>query len=283
VPDPTQRRTTVTEIERDRYGRPLIKPLNGGEPEAFTRVSTLSKALDDLNNLMLWKARKTAEGLVRRPDLLTRAAGAIANGDPDEDWVTKRDLNSIVKEATESAGASRGASAGTGFHSLTEAIDRGVEPLFVPEADKARLDDYRRAMHGFKALEVELFCVNDQLRTAGTFDRLVLCPDSRVRVADLKTGKSEANYPFATCVQIAIYAHSLRYDPETGERSPLHAALDLTTGLLIHLPPTGGCTVIPLDIELGWEAAQCATKVREFRSLKAEDIIRRVETWEVTA
>lgn len=274
----------MTDIERDRYGRPLIKPLNGGEPEAFTRVSTLSKALADLNNLMLWKARKTAEGLVRRPDLLTRAAGAIANGDPDEDWATKRDLNSIVKEATESAGASRGASAGTGFHSLTEAIDRGVEPLFVPEADKARLDDYRRAMHGFKALEVELFCVNDQLRTAGTFDRLLLCPDGRVRVADLKTGRSEKAFPFATACQVAIYANSSRYDPETGDRSPIHAALDLTTGLLIHLPVGGGCEVVPLDIELGWAAAQLAVKVRQMRALKAEDIIRKpADDWTVTA
>jgi RecB family exonuclease len=118
--------------------------------------------------------------------------------------------------------------------------------------------------------------VNDKLKAAGTFDRLLLCPDGRVRVADLKSGKSEAAYPFATTVQIAAYAHSLRYDPETGERSSLHAALDLTTGLLIHLPPSGGCQVIPLDLELGWAAAQCAVTVRQFRALKAEDIIRKV-------
>lgn len=267
--------TTVHEIPRDRWGRPEIVPPEGGEPVGYTRVSTLAKTLDDMNGLMAWCERKAVEGMVRRPDLLTRAAGVIANGSPDDDYQLKRQMNVICKEAKEAAGASRGASSGTGFHALTEAIDRGMEPKFVPDADRGRLDDYRRALHGYKALEVELFCVNDELRAAGTFDRLLLCPDSRVRVADLKSGKSEAAYPFATCVQISTYAHSLRYDPETGDRSPLHAALDLTTGLLIHLPPSGGCTVIPLDLELGWEAAQLATRVRAMRALKAEEIIRK--------
>jgi hypothetical protein len=264
----------MTDIERDRWGRPLIQPLDGGEPVAFTRVSTLAKSLDDLNNLMLWKARKTAQGLVMRPDLMTRVAGAIANGDPDSDWPTKRALNDVVKEATEAAGASAGASSGTGFHALTEAIDRGLEPIFVPEADKSRLDDYRRAVHGYKALDVELFVVNDHVQAAGTFDRLFLCPDGRVRVADLKSGKSEADYPLSTCLQIATYAHSQRYDPETGERSALHHALDITTGLLVHLPPCGGCRIIPLDLELGWQAAQLAAQVREIRALKAADIVK---------
>jgi hypothetical protein len=152
--------------------------------------------------------------------------------------------------------------------------------LFVPEADKARLAAYRRAMHGYKVLDVELFVVNDHVRAAGTLDRLVLCPDSRVRVADLKSGKSEKAFPFSTCVQTAVYANGKRYDPETGERSPLHAALDLTTGLLVHLPPplpnqAPTCEVIPLDLELGWAAAQCAATVREFRALNADDIIRK--------
>lgn len=265
----------MTEIPRDRWQRPLIRPLDGGELESYTRVSTLAKSLDDMNGLMSWCERKAVEGMVRRPDLLTRAAGIVALGNPDDSWELKKQMNAVCKEAKEAAGASRGASSGTGFHALTEAIDRGMEPEFVPEADRARLDDYRRALHGYKALEVELFVVNDELRAAGTFDRLLLCPDSRVRVADLKSGKSENAYPFATTVQISTYAHSMRYDPETGERSPLHAALDLSTGLLIHLPPTGGCEVIPLDLDLGWEAAKTAVKVRGFRSLKADDIIRK--------
>lgn len=266
----------AAEPNRDRWGRPLIVPPEGGEPVAYTRVSTLAKALDDLNQLMSWKQRKTAEGLLRRPDLITRVAGALANGDPDTDWPTKRALNDICGEATEAAGASKGSSAGTGFHALTEAIDRGEEPLFVPPADVPRLDAYRAALEPYTVLDIETFVANDTVRSAGTFDRLLLCPDGKVRVADLKSGKSEAAYPFATTVQIATYANAVRYDVETGERSPLHADLDLTTGLLIHLPPSGGCKMYELNLTHGWEAAQVAAKVRDLRALKADALCREV-------
>ena len=267
------------EVPRDRYGRPLIIPVDGGDPVPFTRVSTMAKALDDLNNLMSWKSRKVAEGLVRRPDLLTRVAGAIANGDPDTHWPTKRDLNDVCEEAMEAAGATKGRSAGTGLHALTEAIDRGEEPPFVPAEDRVRLDAYRAATAGYEALDAETFIVVDELRVAGSFDRLWRCPDGRVRVGDLKSGKSEKAFPLATCVQIATYANGLRYDPATGARAPLHADLDLTTGLLIHMPPTGGCEVIPLDLERGWAAARTAAYVHNtIRRWKAADIIRQEAT-----
>lgn len=267
---------TDTEIPRDRWGRPLIIPPGGGAPIAYTRVSTLAKALDDLNNLMAWKARKTAEGLVRRPELLTLISGAIANGDPDNDWPTKKALNGAVEQAMEAAGASKGSTAGTGFHSLTEAIDRGNEPLFVPEVDKPRLEAYRTATEGIKWLDIECFVINDTVRAAGTFDRLGRLPDGRVVVADLKSGKSEADYPFSTTVQIATYANGHRYDPETGDRLPLHADLDVSDGLLIHLPPSGGCALYSLDLARGWQAAQLAAQVRDARAWKANDLARAV-------
>ena len=264
--------TTPTEVPRDRWSRPLIVPPEGGETVPYTRVSTLAKALDDLNNLMAWKARKTAEGLVRRPDLLTLISGAIANGDPDTDWPTKKALNAAVEQAMEAAGASKGATAGTGFHSLTEAIDKGNEPLFVSDADQARLDAYREATADVEWLEIEMFVVNDTVMAAGTFDRLGRLPDGRVVVADLKSGKSEADYPLSTCTQIATYANAYRYDPETGARSPLHDDLDTSEGLLIHLPPSGGCRLYRLDLVLGWEAAQLAHRVSALRKVKADAI-----------
>ncbi len=269
--------TPPVEIPRDRWRRPLIIPPGGGEPIPYTRVSTMSKALDDLSNLMAWKQRKTAQGLVMRPDLLTRISGALANGDPDSDWRTKKDLNRICEEATEAAGATTGRSSGTGLHALTESIDRGEEPPFVPDADRARLDAYRAATRGYQALDAETFVVIDELRVAGSFDRLWRCPDGRVRVGDLKSGKSEKAFPLATATQIATYSHGQRYNPETGERAPLHDDLDLTTGLLIHMPPSGGCEVVPLDLERGWAAARTAAYVHDtVRKWKADDIIREV-------
>jgi hypothetical protein len=273
----------VTQIVRDRYDRPLIAPLREDgtpdmsvKPVPYTRVSKLAKALDDLNQLMAWKARKTAEGLVRRPDILTLVSGAIATGDPDNDWATKKALNGAVEQAVEAAGASRGSTAGTGFHSLTEAVDGGKEPLFVPEADRLRLEQYREATSQVEWLDIECFVVNDIVMAAGTFDRLGRLPDGRVVVADLKSGKSEADYPFATCVQIATYAHGRRYNPETGERTIIHEDLDLTTGLLIHLPPSGGCFLYELDLIRGWEAAKLAVEVRRCQKWKARELAQEV-------
>lgn len=264
-------------VPTDRWDRPLIVPPEGGKAGAYARVSSLAKALDDQMFLMAWKQRKTLEGVIRRPDLLTRAAGVLAKGDPDNDSATKKALNAICGEATTAAGADRGSSAGSGFHDLTEAIDSGNEPLFVPEADQARLSAYRHATAAFTPLDIETFVVNDVVRAAGTFDRLLLCPDGKVRVADLKSGKSEGEYPLATATQIAIYANGVRYRVEDGEpiREPLHPELDPDTGVLIWLPPSGGCQIIYLNLELGWEAAQIAADVHyKVRKWKKQDLIR---------
>lgn len=260
-------------IERDRWGRPLVVPVGGGDPVAYVRASTMAKALDDLSGLMAWKQRKTAEGLLYRPDLLTRLAGALANGHPDDDDV-KRAVNRVCTEATEAAGASSGASTGTGLHALTDAIDAGQEPLYVPSDDQPRLDAYRIATRDLEAVDIETFVVDDEHGVAGSFDRLWLCPDGRVRVGDLKTGAREDQYPLATAMQMAIYAHGLRYDPETTERAPLDPRLDTTTGLLVHLPPGGGCRVIPLNLDRGWYAARLAMGAYDVRKWRADDLIR---------
>jgi hypothetical protein len=260
-------------IERDRWGRPLIVPPGGGSPVAYVRVSTMAKALDDLSGLMAWKQRKTAEGLLIRPDLLTRVAGSLALGSSDQPDV-KASLNRICNDALEAAGGSSGASAGTGLHELTQAIDRGDEPLFVPSDDQPRLDAYRIATRDLVALEAETFVVDDVNHVAGSFDRLWRCPDGRVRVGDLKTGANEDRFPLATAMQIAIYANARRYDPDTHARSDLHPDLDTTTGLLIHLPPQGGCRVIPLDLERGAYAARLAVAAYAVRRWKADYLIR---------
>ena len=278
----------MTEIPRDRWKRPLILPPDGGEPTAYTRVSTMAKALDDQNGLMGWKQRKTAEGLCRRPDLLTRVAGLLANGDPDTDWPTKRGLNDVCKEATEAAGSSKGSSSGTGLHALTEALDRtGAMPEFVPAQDMPRLEAYRDATADLKPLDAETFVVCDELRAAGTFDRLWFVPpgwtDSRgytfpapaVVVGDLKSGKSETDYPLGTTIQLSVYSHGLRYDPDTGARTPIDEHLVPAVGLLIHLPAKGGCEVIALDLERGWRAARAAAFVHhDVRKWRPTDLIR---------
>lgn len=271
-------------IKRDRWDRPLIIPvdehgnvLTDEKPVAYLRPSSVAKSLDDNYQLTLWKMRKTAEGLLLRPDLMTRTAGVIAKGDPNTDTDTKKALNSITAQAIEAAGASKGSSAGTGFHDLTEVLDRGLSLPPVPGDDMARLRDYMVATEGIDWIDFECFVVNDRVKCAGTFDRVGRMPDGRVAVLDLKSGKSEAAYPLATTIQIAIYAYAQRYNEETGERSPIHPDLDLSKGYLIHLPPSGGCQLYELDILKGWKAAQVAAQIySEIRKWKPADLCQPV-------
>ncbi len=266
------------DIPRDRWGRPLITPPDGGKPIAYTRVSTMAKSLDDTSNLMAWKQRVTAVGLARRVDLRTRLAGIIAsNPDDPVGGPGKRDLTALCTEAAEAGGASAAASTGTGIHELTEAVDRGTDPadLLVDDSLVDRLRQYAYAMAALEVLDIETFVVNDAVQAAGTFDRLVRLPDGRVVVADLKTGNHDADYPLGVATQIAIYANGHRYNPATGERAPLHPDLDPTTGVLIHLPQKGdGCHLYTLDLTAGWQAARTAAEVHRIRKWRANTIAR---------
>lgn len=259
-----------TEVPRDQYGRPKIIPVGGGKPYGYTRMSTIAKALDDKSNLINWKGRMTAVGLLARPALMTRLAGEIATGDITE-YKTRKRVDAIVEEACEAAGSSDKASTGTGLHGLTEALDAGRTLPPVTADDQARLDAYQAATKdkGYTPIKAEGFVVVDDLQLAGSYDRLWLCPDGKVRVGDLKTGAWDAKDPLAVAAQLAGYTRGKHYDPLTGEREDLHPDLDVHGGLLISMPPDGGCEVIELDLDLGYAILMLAVKVHEARKIKA--------------
>ena len=245
-------------IPRDRWGRPLIDPVDGGKPIPYTRVSTLAKALDDKNQLMQWKCRQTALGMATRPDLVTKAK---AVGDD------RRALNEVVDEALSAAQSDRAANVGTALHAFTEKVDAGQDPAdLVGHTDPIFLDlvAYREATRGIEMAAAELFVVCDELQAAGSFDRLLNLPGVGLVVADLKTGQHEPNYPHGVAQQIAIYAHGTLYDPKQGRIAAL-ADLGVRTdvGLLIHLPAERGiCDLYTIDLDHGWQLAQAAVAVR---------------------
>jgi len=264
--------TTATppiEVPRDYLGRPKVTPPEGGKPKPYTRVSTLAKTLDDQYGLTSWKMRMTAIGVAINPSLLSRVS-AVVNSHIDPVSTGKADLNELVEKATEAAGITRAADLGTAVHTMTEILDNGGTLTNVPDDLAPVLDAYRWGTAELEMLGTEVFVVCDELRAAGTLDRLVRLPDGRVVIGDVKTGKDEPKYSNGVATQIAVYAHGERYDPATGERTPLHPDLDLTTGLLIHLPllPVDGkqvCDLYPLDLEAGWRKAQLACQVRAER------------------
>lgn len=246
----------AVEPKRDRWGRPLIPPADGGKPVPYVRVSTLAKELDSKEGLMLWKQRMVALGLGKRPDLAEMAA-VVA---PDD----KGKLNEIVKAAMAAAESDKAANTGTVLHALTEQFDRGTLES-IPEHHYRDLDAYEQAMKPLTVIAAEMFVVNDHLQAAGTFDRLVQLPDGRVVVADIKTGKDEPKFPHGVTTQCAIYAHSWRYDIEAEKRLAYlpEAGVSTDVGLLIHLPAgQGRCDLYLLDLTVGWMLAQTAIAVR---------------------
>jgi len=248
----------ATEIPRDRWGRPLITPVDGGKPIPYTRVSTLAKALDDKTALTQWKCRQTAIGLARRPDLISKTSAV------GED---RRALNEVVDEALAAAASDRAANVGTALHAFTERIDAGEQPAdLVPHTDPLYLDlcAYKEATKHLAMAAAELFVVCDELQAAGSFDRLLQVPDVGLVVADLKTGRHEPNYPHAAATQMAVYSRGHLYDPDKGRVGHLPAlGIDQDHGLLIHLPAERGtCDLYLIDLEHGWALAQAAVAVR---------------------
>lgn len=239
-----------------RWGGPMIIPPGGGKPEYYQRISSYSKLLDDASNLNLWYGRQTAVGLARRPDLAMLAGTA----QPDD----KNTLNDIVKQAMDAAQSSASANRGTALHAATEHVDLGGDIDALPADMRDDIAAYQQATRNLRVLAIEKFVVLDDFKVGGTFDRLVLCPDGKIRVADLKTGASAADYPHSATVQMAMYAHGLLYTPD-GARSPM-PGVNHDHALLIHLPQsTGTCTLHLLDIRAGWEAAQLGIRVKEWR------------------
>jgi hypothetical protein len=246
------------QVQRDRYGRPLITPPGGGKPKSYRRCTTFVGVLEDTYNLSKWQQRQVALGLAARPDLLLAVS---AHGDD------KDKLNGICADAAEAAGSSSAATIGTALHRIAERLDAG-ETVTVPDVAKADIDAYRAATAEFTWTHIERITVNDDLEVAGTPDRIGLIPGAGnvPVVADLKTGSLDYGMG-KIAMQLALYAHSHLYNPTTGERE--RHPLNTQRALVIHLPAgKGECNLVWVDIAAGWEAVQLAAQVWAWRSRK---------------
>lgn len=155
------------------------------EGKEFRRVSTLIKKVEtDTYNLDQWKLRQVAEGLGIRDDLVF-AVKAMGRPDPAKGGWTKEqkgELDRIAKDAAAAAKQRDGAKVGTGFHTLTERVDRGegieqvAAGLPAGAAQTIRAYAALRELNGWRTVEIERTVVCDELEVAGTFDRVDLVP-----------------------------------------------------------------------------------------------------------
>jgi hypothetical protein len=251
-------------IPRTKDGRPLIIPLEGGKPKAYTRSSTFARALDDGAALMEWKQRMLLKGVLENPGLIPEGFDPMHYG-----------TSAAVLEALmDAAGAHDAANFGTAMHNLAWLLDFTEEQLAgvynLEPHHLEWLDRYHGVTEPLTMVEGEIFAVNDAYTCAGTMDRLARLEDGRIVVCDIKTGSL---HPREFAVQLAVYATSMRYNHHTGERTILHPDLDPTVGIIIHVPAekkgvTAPASLIGVDLTVGLELASLALTVRRSRTTK---------------
>jgi len=242
-------------IPRDRWHRPMIVPATGGKPVPYTRVTTFAGSVEDMFGLGQWQQRMVAIGLSMRKDLLLSVS---AHADD------KDELNKIVDQAREAAAASAAATTGTALHKLAERYDRGqMTSEDMPESNRADLDAYIVAMAPLTIHGIEQFVVLDDIRVAGTFDRIVSYDGQRY-VADIKTGSIEYGVG-KMAIQLALYSRGLLYD--NGLRGEM--GVSQTAGIIIHLPAgQGRCDLYWINLKEGWSAVDLCAMVRNWRQRK---------------
>ena len=248
------------EVPRDRWGRPMIVPENGGKRIPYRRTTTFVGCLDDQTGLTKWLNRRVAFGMSHRKDLVMAALAA----DPEN----KTKYGEIADNALDHAKGVLGdpAEVGTALHSFTERIDRGLPLGEVPTEYQADLDAYRAATAGIEWLGIETFRVHDELKIAGTPDRIGKIHD-RTRIYDIKTGS--VDFPHKMAMQLACYARMTPYNIATDTRGIDPEAVDLNYGVIIHLPAgKGECTLYEIDIAKGWGAVNIARQVWSWRGTK---------------
>ena len=251
------------EPPRDRWGRYLITPADGGKPKGHTRATTIAKACADEGALIRWKQRMAVLGVASRPDLLAGVQAAS----PDD----RKTLDGLCEQGMDAAAASSSANLGTAIHAFTERVLLGGDLADVPEQHRPDVAAIVAAIDSIGGTVVpgmvERIVVLADLEVAGTFDFAVRLPDRDLPViCDLKTGRSVDYGAGDWSIQLALYAHAdTLWDAATDTHEPM-IPVDQNVGLIFHAPAgTGTCTVHDLDLRAGWEQVPVCMAVRDWR------------------
>lgn len=204
----------------------------------------------------------------------------------------KGDAKDLLRQARAKGGEEWKAGIGSGFHRYAHLRDIGAEVILPTKELEPWLDCYDEAMRSrFEVLDDESFIVCDDLENpgspediqcAGSFDRLLLDKETgEVLIGDIKSGRQDNEWAMKVHIQLAIYAHGVRFDQETGRRWPIHQDLSLTKGVMIHVPLQGGgepcCDIYPVDLVEGWRLAKQSrdiTAARRMRVYKKDALVR---------
>lgn len=261
-------------FERGRYKLP---DPDTGKDALFTRVSTISKMLEDTYHLEQWKDRTLAKGLSMRPDLVM-LAGATSLDD-------KMAFRDLCEKARNAAGSDTGSNHGTAFHSLTELVDKGLPiPQGTHPDNVKRLELYKQSLDDHRLAVIpewmERVVLNREHRLVGRTDRALIARDMSLLgyrssgygmvIGDVKSQKSMDFGCMAIAMQLAIYAHAdLVFNEQTGQWEEPDIELNRDVAVVMHVPSDQvAADVHVIDIARGWDLVQVAMGIRAARKEK---------------
>lgn len=303
LPGDFPRSSAGTPYVTDPSGALVKSGHNKGLPKllAYGRPSGFGDQIEDSYNLTKWSERKVVLGIALGDDEARAACFNLAYyADDCESAEFKAAADGVIVAAKAAAKSMLDADRGTYMHSVClEGVgtDEGAA-LGIPipvERDLAQAWRQMLADYGLHVLGVELPCVNDDLRTAGTLDahvrltrelrllgpggEVVILAAGTVLVLDLKTGKLRrkgrqlehiqywASYP----LQIAAYAGSVPYDTDTETRGEWGYEIDQRWALLAHLNTReaiagepAACTLVLVDIAAGRAACDVVVAAKNW-------------------
>lgn len=255
-------------------GRYLLPDPVTGQARSWQRATNFLRAIEDSYALQKWGEARLAYGMAQRPGLVAYASTLTLDDINRDEWAD------IAGKAKEAASSGEAALLGTALHKLTERHDRG-EVLTVPASMAKSLFSYDRAMTEAGLIcrpeHIERTTVVRDLGVVGTFDRLLSGPDACKEcgpdvliIGDLKTGKNELKYgQLKAAIQFALYSRGEGlWDRREKVWQPMPPVCP-HVGVMMHLPfDTAECTLLAVDLELGWRGALLCKDILDIRKTK---------------
>lgn len=291
-------------LQRGRQGRPKLIPRGLSTRIEYTRASALSAYIMGGNRqgLERWQKRLIIRGAGIRPDLARMAAAESYEQAPgtEKDVLYReagQNLDRYWEEAIIAAGGQEKANWGTAVHSRVMKGSHGQVPTHPTPEDEMMersVEGFHAALRGTETVASELFCANDELLTAGTFDAAMDIPGitsvHEMLCADWKTGELHV---IEHVVQLAGYCRSDLYDVSNDQRTSFAERfgkkMRTDVGLVVRIPPALAnhpdpakrVVLLLVDLDEGWRLAKVAAYVRQMQKTQSLAEIRKLDPREI--
>ena len=273
INDPSLEPPERPDFRRRGKGVPVVWNEENGRFEPYRRASSAGKILDDETGLTDWKICTGIYGAAQRPDLMAILSTLDLKAHRNQ-------IRDIAEDCLVAGKGTERRNTGTAIHAMLDHVDLDHEWTPAPQFRDA-VDSYIRALeiYGLVPVDVEVKCVNDLHRIAGTMDRRyrttrnLVAPDGSIIpigsivAADTKTGQSLEYAAGSYSTQLAAYADSVRYDVVTNERYPFDPPTYSDWAIIVHVDANDARTdLYYVDLEAGRHGLQLSSHVRDWRS-----------------